>query len=284
MFGYVTVFKYDLLVREFNEYKAVYCSLCKTLGKEYGVLTRFILSYDCTFYALLLRAMEKSLPCYEKKMCRFNPLKKCTYLKNSQDAMSKAAALSVTTVYYKIIDNIYDSKGIKKVLYKFLCPFFRHKNKKALERFPEICKAVHDMSERQIMVEKNPGCHIDMAAEPTAKMLSAVLALEAKSKNEKLILENLGYNLGRWIYLIDAADDLKEDLEKGNYNPFSDYKEKQDIKQYCNQVLNQCLANAYSSWQLLDVYNYEGIVDNILLKGLAASQNKVLFSEEKKKW
>ena len=49
MFGYVTIYKDELLVREFNEYKSVYCGLCRTLGTEYSKLSRFILSYDCTF-------------------------------------------------------------------------------------------------------------------------------------------------------------------------------------------------------------------------------------------
>ena len=108
LFGYVTVYKDELLVREFNEYKAVYCGLCKSLGKEYGVLSRAILSYDCTFYALFLLALKGNCPGYEQKMCRCNPLKKCTYIKEGADSLSKAGALSVCSVYFKIIDKIFE--------------------------------------------------------------------------------------------------------------------------------------------------------------------------------
>lgn len=113
MFGYVTIYKDELLVREFNEYKSVYCGLCRTLGTEYSKLSRFILSYDCTFYALLLLSLNGECPGYEKKMCRCNPLKKCTYIKNGEDALSKASALSVVSVYFKIVDNISDSRVLR---------------------------------------------------------------------------------------------------------------------------------------------------------------------------
>lgn len=93
----------------------------------------------------------------------------------------------------------------------------------------------------------------------------------------------MGYNLGRWIYLMDAADDLEEDREKNNYNPFllMNYNGEQNFKNYISQILNQSLAQAYNAFELLDITLYKGIIDNILLKGLAQKQRAVLFSEEK---
>lgn len=281
LFGYVNIYKDELLVREFNEYKAIYCSLCKKLGKEYGVISRFILSYDCTFYAVMLFALKDACPGYEKKICRFNPLKKCTYVKNGEEVLSKAAALSVSSVYYKVIDNINDSKGFKRLLYRLVKPIAKRWNKKAESKFPHISNAVKFMYESQVKAENNPESHIDMAAEPTAIMLSTLLSCEGRDETEKRILHTLGYNLGKWIYLIDAVDDYKQDMENGNYNPFKGYNGEENIKEYCNQVLNQCLAQAYNSWNLLNVNLYKGIIDNIILKGLAAKQKKVLFTEEK---
>lgn len=285
MFGYVTVQKDELLVREFNEYKSIYCGLCRTLGKEYSLLSRFILSYDCTFYALLLLSLEGQCPGYEKKTCRCNPLKKCTYIKNGETALSKAAALSVISVYFKIIDNISDSKGVKKLLYKILKPVSKRWAKKANIKYPYIYNAVKTMSQEQFQVESEDNVHLDMVADPTGKMLKTILSYGEKDRTRKLILETIGYNLGRWIYLMDAADDLEEDKEKGNYNPFllMDYNEdeNENLRNYINQILNQSLAQAYNGWNLLDVTLYKGIIDNILLKGLANKQREVLFSEEK---
>ena len=159
MFGYVTIYKDELLVREFNEYKSVYCGLCRTLGTEYSKLSRFILSYDCTFYALLLLSLNGECPGYEKKMCRCNPLKKCTYIKNGEDALSKASALSVVSVYFKIVDNISDSKGIKKLAYKFLKPIAKKWANKAKEKYPYIYNAVETMSKEQFIVESKENQH-----------------------------------------------------------------------------------------------------------------------------
>lgn len=281
LFGYVTIFKDELLVREFNEYKAVYCGLCKSLGKEYGVLSRAILSYDCTFYALFLLALKGDCPGYEKKMCRCNPLKKCTYVKEGKDTLSKASALSVSSVYFKIVDNISDSKGIKKLLFRLIKPIVKRWSKKAKEKYPYIYKAVEDMSLAQSNAESNPDCHLDMSAEPTANMLKTILSAEGRNNSEKLVLGNLGYHLGRWIYLMDAVDDYEDDLKNGNFNPFKSYK-GDNIKDYFNQVLNQSLAETYNSWNLVDVTLYGGIIDNILLKGLGEKQKAVLFSEEKR--
>lgn len=281
MFGYVTVHKDELLVKEFNQYKAVYCGLCKRLGKEYGILSRFILSYDCTFYALLLLSLNGECPGYEKKMCRCNPLKKCTYIKNGEEALSKASALSVISVYFKLVDNISDSKGIKKLVFKMLKPFAKRWSNKAKKKYSYIFDAVKTMSDGQFEVENNPDFHLDMCADPTAKMLSTVLSYEGRDENEKLVLSNLGYHLGRWIYLMDAVDDFEDDKKKGNFNPFSAYKDKENLNEYFNQVLNFDLAQAYNSWELLSTELYWGIIENILLKGLAWKQKSVVFKEEK---
>lgn len=281
LFGYVTILKDELLVKEFNQYKSIYCGLCRKLGKEYGFLSRFILSYDCTFYALLMLDLKGVCPGYEKKMCRCNTLKKCTYIKNGDDALSKASALSVVSVYFKIIDDISDKKGFKRLVYKAIKPIVGRWSKKAKEKYPYIYEAVREMSENQFKAENNPECHLDMAAEPTAKMLSKVLSVEGENESDKLILSNLGYHLGRWIYLMDAVDDFEEDIKNNNYNPFIPYKDKENIKEYFNQVLNNDLAQAYNSWNLLSTWLYSGIVDNILLKGLGAKQKSVIFKEEK---
>lgn len=279
MFGYVRIHQDELLVKELNQYKSIYCGLCRTLGKEYSILSRFILSYDSTFYAMLLLDLKGVCPGYERKRCRCNPLKKCSYIKNGEDALSKAAALSVISVYFKLIDNIADTKGVKKIFYKLLKSVSKRWCKKAKNNYQYIYDAVKEMSEGQFEAENNQDCHIDMAAEPTAKMLGTILSVEGKTENDKLILSNLGYYLGRWIYLMDAVDDYEEDIKNNNFNPFSSYK-GENIKDYFSQVLNSNLAQAYNAWNLLSTSLYNGIIDNILLKGLVAKQKSILSAEE----
>ena len=77
MFGYVKAYKPELRIKEFEFYKAVYCSLCRDLGKKYGIVSRFSLSYDFTFLALLNMSLKNGCNEIERKSCVFNPLKKC---------------------------------------------------------------------------------------------------------------------------------------------------------------------------------------------------------------
>ena len=109
MFGYLQIDKAELKVREYEAYKAVYCGLCKQLGKDYSFLTRLALSYDCTFYTMMLMSLSSGCSGFSDGRCRFNPLKKCRFADCKNDCYSKAAALSVISVYYKLMDELMDS-------------------------------------------------------------------------------------------------------------------------------------------------------------------------------
>ena len=66
LFGYIRPKIPELKVREYDQYKGIYCSLCKRMGKEYGIASRFALSYDSTFLVLMMLGLEASVH-------RFNP-------------------------------------------------------------------------------------------------------------------------------------------------------------------------------------------------------------------
>ena len=99
MFGYLQVQKSELLVREWEAYRFVYCGLCKQMGKDYSFLTRLSLSYDCTFYAMLLMSLHRSCKGFDNGRCTFNPLKKCRFARCADSAYSKAAAFSVISAF-----------------------------------------------------------------------------------------------------------------------------------------------------------------------------------------
>ena len=101
MFGYLQVQKSELLVREWEAYRSVYCGLCKQMGKDYSFLTRLSLSYDCTFYAMLLMLLHRSCKGFDNGRRTFNPLKKCRFARCADSAYSKAAAFSAISAFYK---------------------------------------------------------------------------------------------------------------------------------------------------------------------------------------
>ena len=281
MFGYLQIHKDELKVKEYEAYKSVYCGLCKQLGRDYGFLTRLILSYDCTFYAILLMSLKRSCTGFSDGRCKFNPLKKCKFADCKDNAYSKASALSVISAYYKVVDDIDDSGFFKRIALKIVKPFFGRRQKKAARRFPEIEIIVSEMMKNQKAAENDELVTIDKAANPTAKMISDLAALEGGNDLQKRVLSEFGYQIGRWVYLIDAADDYEKDKKSGNFNPFI----KADIndKDYINSVLSQSLARAYDAYNLLDIIDFKPIIDNMMLFGFPNKQNAVLNNRQEVK-
>ena len=292
MFGYIRVDKANLLGKEYEAYRGIYCSLCKQLGKEYSLFARFILSYDCTFYAMLALDLADHPPCYEEGRCRFNPLKKCNYAQSDTKALSLAAALSVVSAYYKLRDNLLDSPWYKRLGCRLIQPFFAHWRKKAAKKYPGIDESVSRMLDTQIKAEKDPSCVLDMATEPTAVMLKEMCELLVDqiplrngldTERTKRILGTTGYFIGRWIYLTDAADDYEKDKKHHGFNPFLLRLTPSDnLPQYIEASLNHALSEALLSYGLLDKGRFDSIIRNVLCVSCVKIQNQIIerFSQK----
>ncbi len=293
MFGYVRPQKSELLVREFEQYKGVYCSLCRALGKRYGIASRLALNYDCTFYAMLLLSRNKDCTGFRVGRCVVNPVKKCTYCNAGEKELTSAAALTVIMTYYKIRDNISDSKFAGKLTGYLLLPFAAYARKKAARDFPKMDSIVSEAIVQQGQMERaeNPG--IDSCAEPTANMLKQIFSDGDTTENnnaETRILEQVGYYLGRWVYLIDAADDLEKDIRTASFNPFilqykltknTSTEEIRSAKETANQVLNLTLSQLIAAFRLMDIEHFGSILNNIICEGLPEMQKEILFKKEK---
>ncbi len=283
MFGYVYIHKPELKIKDYEAYRSVYCSLCKTLGKNYSLFARFILNYDCTFLSLLLMSRSSKCCGFKSGRCPFNPLKKCNYTVKADEALSKGAALTVITSYYKLLDSISDSGFFKKVGCTLIRPFFSRWHKKANKSFPKYENIVKEMYFSQLKCEKSENVCLDMSAEPTAKMLEAVMVLEAEDEAEKKVFSQFGYHLGRWIYLMDAAADLDEDSKSGNFNPFL-LKFGSDVHANRNEI-DQTISQSYylltKAYELIDKKRFNDILDNIIYSGLAIKQRNIIYPERK---
>ena len=277
MFGYVRACKPELKIKEYEIYKAVYCSLCKKLGKNYGILSRFTLSYDFTFLALLNMSLQDGCDGFEQKRCAFNPMKKCNYCKNL-DAIDMPAAAAMIMLYYKILDNIDDERGIKKVAYWFLKPIFSSAHKKAAKEYPQIEQVVSEYIASQNTLEAAGCTSIDEAADPTAKVMEKILVLCSDDDVQKRILKRFGYCLGRYIYLLDAAVDLNDDIKKGSYNVLKNI-DKKELNERIKSQLYFCANEAAKAFELLDVKKYKTILGNIIYLGLEETFLKELNNE-----
>lgn len=297
MFGYIRPYKSELLVREYRQYKGVYCELCRVLGREYGPLTRFALSYDCAFYAMLALSVSGGGVQEQHKRCVCNPLKACTYLPSPSDAYKKAAALCVLLTYHKLRDDLADGGFFSSLPSRLLMAIAAPKAKKAKARYPFLAAEAEKAMEAQRQAEGEQA-GVDPCAEPTAKLLEAVFGDLAGtgecSGSQRPVLERFGYFLGRWVYLMDAADDLEEDLREGSFNPFIrrlglegkkslTTEERAQADAACNAALNATAAQLLLALNLLELGDFAPIIQNVAGKGLPQVQKEILFLHVKEK-
>ncbi len=284
MFGYIKVFKPEMKVKEFEIYNAIYCGLCRHMGRTYGVLSKFCLSYDMTFVSLLNAALQEDQDGFEQKKCRVNPLKKCTYCKNDGDIQDLAAAAGVVLTDMKVLDNIHDSGFLKSLLYRILRIFTKRWSKKAYKKYPELQDIVQQYSDAQFSAEVNAECSLDKAAEPTAKAVSRILMLLKTDEKYKFVLERMGYCLGKWVYLCDVADDLEKDIKKKNFNPLiKELPKNSDPLRFAEErltpIMNNCFIECATYSELLEIKKYKPILDNILYEGLKYRQKQIFLKE-----
>lgn len=283
MFGYIRVKKEELKIKDFEVYKAVYCSLCKKLGKSYGILSRLTLSYDFAFLSLLNISLKSGCVTFERKRCAFNPLKKCNYCKSS-DELDMPSAAAMIMLYYKILDNIKDEKGLKKLGFLLLKPIFSGAHKKAAKKYPFIEETVAEYIEGQSLAESDDNCTLDSVCDPTAKALSKLLPLCSDDPSQKRVLERLGYCLGRYIYLMDAGCDIEKDIKSGSFNVLKKYVKEGNIKK--DTVLKTepqiyfCINEAAKAFELLEIKKFKPILGNIIYLGLEDVYLKELKNEK----
>ena len=282
MFGYVRIYKPELKFKEYELYKGIYCSLCKQLGRSYGIFSRFILNYDFTLLSALLLATKTEETEFIKSHCTFCPVKKCLTCKSQDSALEFAAAISRITVYQKSRDDFEDGNFIDKLKSVFLYPYFKAKYKKASKRYPQISEDISNQMLMQKETENSNTSSIDLAADASAKSLGFIISSQF-DKSAKEVAYRFGYCLGRFIYLCDALDDLEKDKKNKNYNVILNnnhnisFNEIRNNYAYLLEVTADELAKAY---ELINFHRYKSLLDNIIYYGLDEAIAKVTRKEE----
>lgn len=214
MFGYVLPSAQRLSGEDEARFRAAYCGLCRVLGERYGLAARFILNYDFTFLALLLWPAEGGeASC---RPCIAHPVHGRDCLP-SNPALELAADCSVILAWWQARDALTDPGG-KKLAYRALSGALSGAYRRASACRPGFDSATRQQLERLGRLERERCPTMDEPADTFARLLSGVSA-EVEDPAKRRILEQLLYHLGRWIYLVDAADDLADDFATGSYNP-----------------------------------------------------------------
>lgn len=274
MFGYITPKKCELKVHEYETYKAYYCGLCKALAHGYSFISSAAVSFDCAFLYLLHDSLSSGENELGRCKCLLHPLERRMEVKTPCAGYS--AAVNVLLTYYKIKDDVSDGKKHAFAAQPVLFPAFR----KAQKLYPDIAGAIRMMYGSLTQIQDSGSQSIDETANTFAVLLGKIF--EKLDGQEWENLYDLGYNLGRWLYILDALDDLKKDQKSGNYNVFlQKYRDSGDpaIGREAEFNLYFSLARAAEAYSRLPVKKNKGILDNILYLGLKERTNLVLKGE-----
>lgn len=283
MFGYIKPDAKELKVKEYELYKSAYCGLCRVMGKRYSFLYKMSLSYDFVFMVLLRLYCSEQMPTFSKKRCIAHPTKKKVMM-DENESLDIASDVGVIMLYHDFLDKINDKDGFKSILCRLVLPELKRLRKKACKNSEIICK-FDESVERSLKnlseLEKQNCRSVDVPAEEFGCILGNALSVGYEGNKKRTVYE-IGRNLGKWIYISDALDDIDKDEKKNKYNPFlASFETAEEAKKHgsavSNALLNQ-LNNAYNALILLDgkdvgIYN---ILENIIRIGNINTQEKIL--------
>ncbi len=280
MFGYIKPFNPELRVKEQEAYRAIYCGLCKQLGKVYGPFVRMTLSYDFAFLAMLAIGVKGEMVEFRQERCVAHPLKKRNICQENE-CLDLSAAMATILLYHKLKDNLADGNAAEKALCMTALPFAQTAYRKAAKKIPELAQIAQEQMEQQSLLEKEHCSSVDRASEPTAKILEAVLGSLSDDEMQQMVLKRIGYLLGRWVYLIDALDDLSDDIKNDNYNPFRYCEEDTETAQeQAVGSLYMTIAEIIKAYQLLDVTYFDGVLSNVFELGLKNSVDTICKKQQ----
>ena len=211
MFGYVNICKDELKIKDYNLFRAHYCGLCKAIGKRGSNAARLGLSYDMTFLAVVLSAADKDELCICRKACMAHMAHKHNEVHDSR-AVNYAADMSVILAYLKLYDDWQDDRSIKAL---FGMALYYTAVRRVKKRYGRIYDDILQLLKKLSRLENNRCDDIDITADCFANILKILFAPDFIEDEDTLrILEWLGYNIGRWIYIIDAYNDIDKDIKK----------------------------------------------------------------------
>lgn len=299
MFGYVTPLKAEMKVKDFARFKCYYCGLCCHIKKEFGNIPRMSLNYDMTFLGLLLDGLNPEELEVSSHRCVLHPTEKKIVISNNA-ALSYAAAMNISLFYYKLLDDVNDDKNFKSSFFSIILSPYKKKFSSSVDK---INNNIKDCLNKLSTLENNKSFNsIDEICDPFSNLVGIILRdypFELINDSEELrnTLYNLGYSIGKWIYLIDALDDLKSDMGKEKFNPINYLYNKDDlvydkfietIKEKMEFTILNCGYSAKTNLDKLQLNRNKDILYNIIELGLmdkyiAVTKNPESSNETKRR-
>lgn len=268
MFGYVTICEPELKVKDLKKYRGYYCGLCRTLREEYGFMGQMTLTYDMTFAVILLTSLYESSVDTELHRCKVHPVKRQMMLKS--EMTSYAAAMNVLLAYYHMKDDWEDERKVTSFLTKGM---IRRKAEKIIREYPRQSRVIQDALRELAVCEKEESTDLDRTAGCTGRLMEELFVYRQDIWEKNL--RKMGFFLGKFIYLMDAYEDLSEDIEKGRYNPLKQICTEEGYEEKIRQILCMMIAESTAEFERLPCLMDVDILRNILYDGVWNRYNKI---------
>ncbi|MCR5182449.1 MAG: DUF5685 family protein [Clostridia bacterium] len=268
MFGYVLVNKPELKIKEFDLYRSYYCGICHALKERYGLTGRMTLNYDMTFLAMLLSDLYDKENCDFEARCVAHPAKKHPEKRN--EFSTYCADMCVFLSYFKGVDDWNDEHGVRGWAGKTA---LKGKAERVREKYPEKCALIEEHLAALSAVEKEGLQPIDKCANAFGEIMGEIFCYEDDIFREDMY--NVGFFLGKFIYTLDAYEDVEKDIEKGTYNPFrAEYEEAVKTGEYDRfdenvmNILMLMISECTDAFEKLPLIENVEVLRNILYSGV----------------
>ena len=270
MFGYVVVNEPDLRIREFDLYRSYYCGICMDLKDHYGQTGRLTLSYDTTFLALLLTSLYEPEDLSRKIRCVIHPFPKHSTRQNEYTRY--AADIGIMLSYYSCLDDWADEKDPKK---RMMAAVLRSKNEAASQKYPDKAAVIerklgelHELESAALSGSSadSPAVLLDKAGAVFGDLMSEIF--DCRKDMWSPALRRMGFYLGKYIYILDAFDDLEKDEKSGSFNPLLPLKDREDFTQYIKAILTMSISECTAAFETLPIVENVDILRNILYSGV----------------
>ena len=261
MFGYVVINKPELKIKDFETYRSFYCGLCRELKSRYGLLGQLALSYDCTFLVMLLTSLYDCKTSEKMSSCIVHPLEK--HLESRSIYTEYVAKVSVILAYYKALDDWEDDRKLKNKAYS---KTIKKKCRQAETEFPKKAEAIKKNLKKLKAYEKANETDIDLVSGCFGEIMAELFDYGEGTFSGNL--RRMGFYLGKFVYILDAYDDLENDLKKGSYNPFLGACEEEGFEGKIKSMLTMMMAECSREFEMLPIVDHTDILRNILYSGV----------------